>query len=303
LNQKSLAHLALLGTNIFFAINFTAVKYLINGKYLQPFGLNIIRVGITSILLWILFFLKPQKILIQKKHYGRLVLCALTGIAINQLLFVKGLSLTYSIHASLLMLTTPILITIIAAWVLKERITILKIIGLLLGVAGAMVLILLKEKDNSNPKDIVLGDVLIIINAISYTIYFILVKPLMVVYNPIMILRIIFSIGFFMMLPFCWTEFNAIPWQMYSTKTFSILAVVVLGGTFLAYLFNIYGIKILGASVSGSYIYLQPLFAAAIAISFLNEHLSTYKLIAGALIFTGVFLANKQPTNANNNSK
>jgi drug/metabolite transporter (DMT)-like permease len=116
-------------------------------------------------------------------------------------------------------------------------------------------------------------------------------------------LRIIFSIGFFMMLPFCWTEFNSIPWEIYTAKTFSILAVVVLGGTFLAYLFNIYGIKILGASVSGSYIYLQPLFAAAIAISFLNEHLSNYKIIAGALIFTGVFLANKQPTNANNNSK
>jgi drug/metabolite transporter (DMT)-like permease len=296
LTPKIKAHIALLITNIFFAINFTAVKFLINGGFLQSFGLNLIRVGVTSILLWILFLFRPQKKPIQRKDYGRLFLCAITGIAINQLFFIKGLSLTYSIHASLLLLTTPILITFIAAWLLKERINSLKIIGLALGVAGAMLLILSKNK-TGNPSDVLLGDIFIILNAISYTFYFVLVKPLMKDYNPIAILRMIFTIGFFMILPFCFNEFVAINWQMYSAKEFFILGLIVFGGTFFAYLFNIYGIKVLGASTAGSYIYSQPILAAIIAIIFLGEELATYKLLAGALIFSGVYLANKQTTN------
>ncbi len=296
MTEKTKAHAALLGTNIFFAINFTAVKYLINNDFIKPFGLNLIRVAITAILFWVLYFFSPQKTVVHKKDYGRFLLCALTGIAINQLLFIKGLSLTYSIHASLLMLTTPILITFIAAWLLKEKINNYKLIGLALGVMGAMVLILAKEKAG-NPNDVMLGDLLILINAISYTLYFVLVKPLMKEYNPVMVLRIIFSIGFFMILPFCWVEFTTIQWESYNAKEFSVLALIVLGGTFCAYLFNIYGIKILGASVAGAYIYLQPFFAAAIAISFLGETLAIYKLLAGALIFMGVYFANKKSKN------
>jgi drug/metabolite transporter (DMT)-like permease len=296
LTPKTKAHIALLITNIFFAINFTAVKFLINEGFLQSFGLNLIRVGITSILLWILFLFKPQKSNFEKKDYGRLFLCAITGIAINQLLFIKGLSLTYSIHASLLLLTTPILITFIAAWLLKERINNFKLIGLGLGVAGAMLIILSKNK-TGNPSDVLLGDIFIILNAISYTFYFVLVKPLMKEYNPIAILRMIFTIGFFMILPFCFNEFVAINWQMYSTKEFFILGLIVFGGTFFAYLFNIYGIKVLGASTAGSYIYSQPILAAIIAISFLGEELAMYKILAGVLIFSGVYLVNKQTTN------
>lgn len=290
---KTKAHLALLATAIFFAINFSAIKYLVSGGLVQPFGLNLIRVGVSAALLWVLYFFSPQKHTVQRKDYGRFFLCALAGIAINQLLFVKGLSLTSSIHASLLLLITPILITFIAAWILKERLTAYKLGGLGLGIAGALVLILAKEK-TGNAKEMLSGDILIILNAISYTFYFVLVKPLMKEYNPIAVLRIIFTIGFFMILPFCFTEFIEISWPMYGIKEFFALTLIVLGGTFCAYLFNIYGIKILGASIAGTYIYLQPFFAAAIAIFFLGEELSAYKIFAGVLIFGGVFLANKQ---------
>lgn len=287
------AHLALLGTNIFFAINFTAIKYLVNGGFAQPFAINIIRVGISALLLWVLFIFKPVKSLILKKDIGRLFLCALTGVAINQLLFVKGLSLTYSIHAALLMLTTPILITILAAWILKERLTGLKVAGLLLGISGALILVTSKER-SGYASNVVLGDLLIILNAISYTIYFILVKPLMKTYNAVVIIRVVFTIGFFMMLPFCWQEFNEIPWESFTVTAFINLTLIVITGTFLAYLFNVYGIKILGAGMAGAYIYSQPFFAAAIAMLFLNEGLTLTKIAAAVFIFLGVYLSNKK---------
>ena len=292
LKATTKAHLALLGTNLFFAINFTAIKYVINGGFAKPFAVNIVRVGVSSILLWVLFFLKPVKAPVQKKDIGRFMLCALLGVAINQLLFVKGLSLTYPIHASLLMLSTPILITIIAAWILKEKLNAVKIMGLILGIAGAVILVTSKEK-TGNAKEVLWGDIMVLLNAISYTIYFILVKPLMKTYNPIAIIRIIFTIGFFMMLPFCWQEFNEVDWNSYTPLAWLNMSFIVLLGTFLAYLFNVYGIKILGASVAGTYIYSQPVFAATIAIFFLGESITLVKLVAAACIFAGVFLTNK----------
>lgn len=297
LKQRTKAHLALLFTNLFFAINFTAVKQLINQGLVKPFGLNLLRVGISAILLWTLFLFSSKKLRLQRRHLGRFILCALTGIAINQLLFIKGLSLTYPIHASLLMLTTPILITVIAAWLLKEPVNGYKISGLLLGIAGATVLVTSRDSIGA-ASEVLFGDILILLNAISYTFYFILVRPLMKEYDPISVIRTVFTIGFFMILPFCWQEFRGIPWESYTKESYGLLALIVIGGTFLAYLFNVYGIKMLGASIAGAYIYAQPVFAAIIAILFLGEQISMYKLIAALLIFSGVYLANKTNSNA-----
>lgn len=291
-NQKTTAHLALLFTNLFFAINLSAVKHLTNLQLAKPFGINVVRVGISVLLFWMMYFLKPTNIQIKKKDWMRLFWCAVTGIAINQLLFLKGLSLTYPVHASLLMLTTPILIVFFAAWVLKEKTGGLKLLGLILGIAGAAVLILSKNNVTER-NNIITGDLLIMINAISYTIYFILVKPLMLKYNAAVIIRWVFTIGLVMVLPFGWTEFTEIKWASFEAIDFLSISLVTITGTFLAYLFNIYGIKILGASAAGFYIYTQPFFATAIAMIFLHEPLQLYKIVAAVLIFTGVYLANK----------
>jgi drug/metabolite transporter (DMT)-like permease len=293
LNKRSIAHTALIFTNIFFAINLSAVKHLTNNNLVQAFGLNVVRVGVSVLLFWALYLLKPVNIKIDKSDRMRLFLCAVAGIAINQLLFIKGLSLTYPIHAALLLLITPILIVFIAAWILKERLGILKVTGLALGISGALVLVLAKDS-TGNGDNVLLGDLFIIINAISYTIYFIIVKPLMVKYNAVVVLRWVFTIGLVLVLPFGWTEFTEIPWERYTAVDFISMGLIVITGTFLAYLFNLYGIKILGPSVAGFYIYTQPVFAALIAMLFLHEQLALYKIIAAVLIFSGVYLANKQ---------
>ncbi len=295
MNKKILPHLALLGTNVFFAINFSAIKYLIDGGFVLPFGLNMARMFGATALLWVLYLLKPNKQPIKKWHYSRFFWCSILGVTINQLFFIKGLSLTHTIHASLLMLTTPIIITVIAAWILKERLSWNKIVGLSLGVGGASVLILANKVD-SNGMNVLLGDFLIIVNAICYSYYFILVKPLMKRYDPLTVLRVCFTLGTVIALPFCWTEFAVIPWQQYNVKAFALLTTVVVGGTFLAYLFNIYGIKHLGASVSGAYIYFQPVFATMISMFFLGENLDWFKAVAAVCIFAGVYITNNSKT-------
>ncbi|MBK8497187.1 MAG: EamA family transporter [Chitinophagaceae bacterium] len=92
MNKRTIAHLALIFANIFFAINLSAVKHLTNQELVKPFGLNLVRVVVSVLLFWGLYVIKPVNIKIEKKDRLRLLFCAITGIAINQLFFLKGLS-------------------------------------------------------------------------------------------------------------------------------------------------------------------------------------------------------------------
>jgi drug/metabolite transporter (DMT)-like permease len=290
MTRNAKAHTAVLGANFIFGANYAVVKY-ITPSFLHPFALNVVRILVSLSLFWFLFLFKPGKVKILKKDIPRFILCALTGVVINQIFFIKGVSLTTSIHSALLSLATPIFITLIAAWLLREGFTLLKFTGLVLGIGGATMLILLKDNSHKG-NDILLGDIMVIINAISYAFYLVLVRPLMKTYSGIQVLRWIFTFGSLVILPFGMQEFLATNWQAFGLSQWMALGFVAVGATFLAYLLNVYGISAIGASATGAYIYTQPVFAAVIAIIFAGEHFSLVKLIAAILIFTGVYLAN-----------
>ncbi|MEN9685535.1 MAG: hypothetical protein RLZZ28_1321 [Bacteroidota bacterium] len=290
MTKNTKAHMAVLGANFIYGANFAVVKY-ITPAYIHPFALNVVRILVSLSLFWFLFLFKPGKTKIAKKDIPRFLLCALTGVAINQILFIKGVSLTTPIHSALLSLATPIFITLIAAWLLKEGFTLLKLMGLFLGISGAALLVLAKDGSHSG-NNILLGDIMVLVNAISYAFYLVLVRPLMKSYSGIQVLRWVFSFGALVILPFGMPEFLSTNWGSFHFTHWLALGFVAVGATFLAYLFNVYGISKLGPSSTGAYIYTQPVFAALIAISFAGEHFGMVKLLASLLIFTGVYLAN-----------
>lgn len=268
------------------------VKY-ISPSLIGPYGVNILRVGISLILFWTIWLFGKTAIGIQKKHLSRFLLCGFTGVAANQMLFIKGLTMTSTIHASLLMLCTPLLITLFAFWVLKEKVTLFKTAGLALGIGGAILLILSKEKAGNNTASLS-GDILIILNSIFYTIYFMLVKPLMKAYPPLHVIRWVFTFGFIMILPFGWMQFSSIQWSQFEASHFASLSFIVICGTFFAYFFTVYGLQHLGAGVTGAYIYTQPIFAAIVATLILHEQFTLQKILSGVMIFTGVFLVSRK---------
>lgn len=279
-------------TNLLFGINFSVVKY-ISPALIKPFGLNFIRVSVAVVLFWLLYSLKPSKAGIDKKDIPRFLLCALTGVAINQLLFIKGLTLTTPIHGALLILVTPVFILLLAFVLKTEKITLLKLTGLSLAICGAVLLILSRE-NTSIGSNMLLGDLLIVINAVSYAFYFLLVKPLMQKYSPVHVIRWVFSFGLIMIIPFCWQQFAEVQWSLFAASHYAALIFVVIGATFLAYYFTVYGLQHLTPAAAGSYIYLQPVFSAIVSALFFKEELSPYKLIAAALIFTGVYFVNRK---------
>lgn len=292
--QTIKAHWAVFTTNLLFGINFSVVKY-ISPSLVKPFGLNLIRVGVAVILFWALFAFKPGKAGIEKKDVRRFLLCAFTGVAVNQLMFIKGLTLTTPIHAALLILATPVFILLLGFALRSEKITVQKVAGLFAAIGGATLLILGREQ-NSIGSNMLLGDIFIIINAVFYAFYYVLVKPLMQKYSPVHVVRWVFTFGLVMILPFCWSDFIAIEWHSFTAMHYAALAFVVVGATFLAYYFTVYGLQHLSASAVGAYIYLQPFFSAIISILYFHEALTATKLLAAVLIFTGVFLVNKKKT-------
>jgi drug/metabolite transporter (DMT)-like permease len=282
------AHIAVLLTNLFFAINYSFVKY-ISPTLVGPYALNLLRAGGSLLLFWIFWLFAGEKPVVHKKDIGRLILCGLLGVTVNQMLFIKGLTMTTAIHASLLMLCSPILITLLAFWMLKEKITVVNISGLLLGIAGSVWLIIGRQSAGQ-PKDYFTGDLFVVLNAISYAFYFVLVRPLMKKYTPVEVIRWVFTFGFIMMLPIGWNQFGEIKWRSFSPDSSMILIFVILAGTFLAYLFNAYGIRVLGPGITSAYIYIQLLFAVAIAVLFFGEQLTLQKAFAGLMILGGVYL-------------
>jgi drug/metabolite transporter (DMT)-like permease len=292
INNK--AYAAAIVANFIFGSSYALVKYITPG-FIHPFALNFVRVTVSIFLFWTLFIFKPGKKRIDQKDISRFLLCGLTGVTINQIFFIKGLSLTTAIHSSLLSLGTPIFITIIAAWLLKEGFNAAKAAGLIFGIGGASILILMKDNSTVG-SNMLIGDLFILINAISYAFYLVLVRPLMAKYSGIQVLRWVFTFGALGIIPFGLPHILTTNWMAFGLSHFLALAYIAIATTFFAYLLTVYAISTIGSSATGAFIYTQPVFAAVIATIFAGEHFTISKAIAALLIFTGVYLVNfKKP--------
>ncbi len=285
------ARAAVLLGNFFFGTIVVAVKH-ISPSLIHPISLTAVRISVTTLLFWGLYAIRPVKTGISKKDYPLLFFCAMAGIAVNQTFSMRGMSLTSPIHASLLVLTTPIVITLLAAWFLKERLTVFKISGLLLGISGGALLVLSRDISARAGDDQSLGDFFIILGAIGYSFYVITIKPLMEKYKAMHILQWVFLFGAFVILPLGWSDLKEVNWSAFDGLSWFALAYIVIGATFIAYQLMNYGISKLGAAVTGSFIYTQPFFATIASVILLHESISFSKIAAAVLIMTGVFLTN-----------
>ncbi|MEI6489379.1 MAG: EamA family transporter [Bacteroidota bacterium] len=297
--SKSLqAHLALLLVNLIYGANYSIAKEVMPA-YVQPFAFVMMRVGGALVLFWIVsaLFIKEK---MERKDLPRIALLALCGVACNQLLFLKGLSLTTPINASIIMISNPIIVLITAATVLKEKISIGKVIGILFGVAGASIM-LLYNKNFSFGSETITGDLMILFNSISWAGYVVLVKPLMKKYNTFTIVKWVFLFGFIYVLPFGFTEFTHISWATLPVPVWRDILFVVLGTTFFAYVLNTYALRALSPAVVSIYIYLQPFFASLIAIYYYrNDMLDLRKITAAVFIVFGVYLVSQPFTKSKN---
>ncbi|GAK88494.1 permease of the drug/metabolite transporter (DMT) superfamily [Nonlabens ulvanivorans] len=275
---------------LFYAYNFTAAKE-ITPEFVGPYGLVWYRVVVTCVIFWVIATLVGPKEKVPLKELPLLALAAFCGVGFNMITFMKGLSLTSPISASVLMVTTPIIVLVLSAVFLKERLYASRILGILIGFSGAALLILLSDSSGSeNATDPTLGNFLVFINAISYSFYIILAKKLTTRYHVFTLMKWLYLFGVIFITPFGIMEGLAFDFSTANTDTLWYIGYVVLFATFGTYMLNIIAIRTLKPSVVAVFVYLQPLLATLIAIGLDKDEITGYKLVAGGLIFTGVFI-------------
>lgn len=287
-----MAHIAVFTANLIYGINYSLAKEVMP-LYVQPFGFIVIRVASATIIFLLIhsFFVRQS---VDKADYSKLAMCGLFGVAINQLLFFKGLSLTQPINAALIMTTNPIQVIVFAYLFLDERITKMKFAGIVAGLLGASSIILTGKSISINGSTM-LGDVFIFLNSLSYAYFIIIAKPLLSKYHPVTVMKWTFLFGSVIVIPFGWSEFWMIQWSLIPAHALYKIAFVVLATTFVAYLLNTFALRILPSGTVSIYIYTQPVFATIVSIYWGMGHPQWVHLIAAVFIFSGVFLVSRMP--------
>ena len=297
MSKRTLALIAATIVSIIYGMTFTIAKDVMP-NYVEAYGFIIMRVGGSAILFWLVWLfsriskdVRDEKI--DRADYPRIFWAAFFGVALNMLAFFKGLSLTSPISASVLMVSTPIIVLVLSAIILKERMQKRMVFGIILGLIGTAFLILY-GKSSGNATNPTLGNFLVFINATSYGLYLVIVKKLMEKYNPFNFAKWIYLIGFIMVLPFGWGEFETINWALMPMDIYLKIGFVVVFSTFGTYMLNLLSMRELKPTTVAVFVYLQPFFATVFAISLGKDELTLVKIVSAILIFTGVYLVTQK---------
>jgi drug/metabolite transporter (DMT)-like permease len=287
MNSRTGALIAASLAALIYGISFTVAKEVMPA-YIKPYGFIVLRVLGATILFWcVSIFTVKEKI--ESQDYFRIFLAAIFGASTNMLTFFKGLSLTTPISGSIMMLTTPILVLILSAIILKERITIKKVLGIFIGLIGAFVLIMYGQSLGAG-KDAVMGNFWVFVNAALYSFYLIIVKRLTDKYHPITFVKWLYLMGLLIVIPFGFGELKEINWAAMPTKIYFQTGFIVVFTTFFTYLFNLFALTKLKPTTLSIFIYLQPVIATIYALLTNKDTLNVVKILATVLIFTGVYI-------------
>lgn len=296
MNRSTIAHLALAGAAIIYGANYIIAKSVMP----DPIGPNsFITLRVVGASVLFLLLASKKMTLPARKDWWRFIVCAICGVATNQLLFFNGLAITSPINASIIMTSNPIIVMLISALLLKQKISWLKVLGVAIGAAGAIMLLRLSVFDVSRQSSLK-GDLFILINSTSWGFYLVLVKPLMQKYNPYVVTAWVFLIGILLVLPFGGMGLKSIDWYSLTNWQWFSIAYVIICTTFLTYLFNMIGVHNLSPTIASSYIYFQPMLAGVFAFLLASvtdkdftADITWAKISCGLLIFVGVYLVSR----------
>ncbi|MCX6246119.1 MAG: DMT family transporter [Bacteroidetes bacterium] len=291
-NLKS--HLALLVTTLIFGMHYMIGKSLMPVPF-QPMQLLFLRSLGALLLFWIFqrWYVREKVV---RRDLWMLALCGFLGFAANQALFYAGLNLTTPVDASIIHVLNPVFVLVFASILIHEKVTFLKIIGIALGAAGALILILYGRMVNMSTNSFA-GNILVMLNMLCYAMYIVLIKPLVARYHTMTILKWVSFFGFLFILPFTVKGIFQLDLPSVSFHAWLGVGYVVVFNSFIAYLLINFALKTVEASMVSYYTYLQPVIASVMSVSLGKDILTLPKIIAAVLIFGGVYLVSRMKKN------
>ena len=292
MNQRTFALIAVSIATLIYGVTYTIAKDVMP-NYIKPYGFIVLRVSVATLIFWTAgLFIKQQKI--EKSDYKKILIASFFGITINMLAFFKGLSLTSPISASVMMVTSPIMVLIFSSILIRKPIGKQRVLGVFIGLVGALFLITLGNSSTANSTNSAFGNFLVFLNAASYGLYLVLAKDLVKKYNPIVFIKWLYLFGLIFVIPFGYNELTAVIWEEIPTNIYWNISFVLLFTTCITYLFNLYGLSKLKPTTVSVFIYLQPVIATIYALIVGSDSLNLIQLCATLLIFFGVYLVTKQ---------
>lgn len=290
-NDRSFkGHASILTANLLWGLNSPISKTVLNE--FTALSVTTFRMVGAAVAFWVLSLFLPREH-VDPKDMLRLFFAALCGVVFNQGMFVFGLSLTSPVDASIVTTTTPIITMIVAAIYLKEPITNMKVMGVFIGAMGALTLILSHQPSTENGARHIMGDLFCLVAQFSFAIYLTVFRDLILRYSPVTISKWLFVYASICFIPFSYRDvasidFTAIPGEMLLS-----IGYVVLGATFLTYIFMMTGQRRLRPTIVSMYNYVQPIVASIVAVAMGLDTFGVFKGIAIVLVFTGVWVVTR----------
>ena len=289
-------HVAMFAACVLFGLMSPLAKAVLDGR-VDALTLTMLRLAGAAVVFWIAsLFVHRERV--TWADLGRMFIASMLGVVLNQLTFIVGVSLTSPIDATVITTTTPIFVMLIAALYLREPITGKKVLGVLTGATGALLLILSGARAVAHTGSSVEGNLLCLASQLSFATYFVLFKKMISRYTPITLMKWMFLYATVCCLPFCWSSVQQVPWSAVGSGDWWRIGYVVLGGTFVGYLLMPIGQKNLRPTVASSYNYTQPMVASLVSVWMGLDHFGWVKVGAMVLVFTGVFIVTRSKSRA-----
>ncbi len=288
--KKPLPYIALLIAHLIWGANFVVAKVTL--QEFPPMTLAFLRFALASLFLAPFFLTQTKKIKIETKDLPRLIAIGVLIITLNIAFFFEGIRKTTAIDASILILIIPIL-SVICGWLfLKEKVNLMNIAGIILGLAGALTIVGVPQLTGGQSPDILIGNILIILASIAWVAGAIISKPILKKYSSLIVTAIAFLVGTITFFIPAASEYIQNPAWVNHVTTLGILGLtyLVLLSSISAYFLFEWGLSKTSVAVADLFHYVEPFIATIMAVTILGENISTSFLTGGVLIAAGAYL-------------
>ena len=292
MSEKTTGHLACFIAYAIFGINIIVCKDLTSSRLISPIALFCIRSIGAGALFWLISCFLPKE-QVEKKDYGKILLASLLGFFLTQITFLVAIPDITPMDCSMVSALSPIYTMFIAAYALKEPITLRKVGGVVISFLGIIYLIMNSVTSTGGTTETsVTGILLIIANSICFSLYLGLFKPVISKYSVITFMKWIFLFATVFSLPIAGHELLTFDYTQLSGIYLSELAFLIVCSTFITYFLIPLGQKRIRPTLVSMYSYVQPIIAISVSIWVGMDTLSWQKVLAAGMVFGGVLLVN-----------